>query len=193
MLHKISLDLSKRLVLLGADESKTAIYAYGLECLLSTAIILILQFLGGILLGRTIEALIFIAFWLPLRILVGGLHANTHLACTIISVGLCLASAALTDYINKIPVWVIAVVCILSYCVIFAIAPVVHKNHPVSNSHRIKMRKAAQAFGIVELLLIAILYYFDRSGKSPAFLGFFSTAVLALIGYFSKNTLKTFD
>ena len=46
MLHKISLNLSEKLVMLGADKSKTAVYAYGLECLLSTAIILVILILG---------------------------------------------------------------------------------------------------------------------------------------------------
>lgn len=193
MLHKISLNLSETLVKFGADKSKTAIYAYGLECLLSTAIILVIQFLIGAIMGRAFDVLIFTLFWLPLRVLVGGLHANTHFACTVISVGLCIASAALTYYINKIPIWLIFAVCAASYCVIFAIAPVVHKNHPVSNSHRIKMRKAARIFGAVELFLTALLYYLDCNCKSSAFMGFFSTAVLAVMGYFSKNTIKRFD
>ncbi len=193
MLRRISLNLSKRLVALGADKSKTAIYAYGLECLLSTAIILLIQFLGGIMFGCTLGVLIFTAFWLPLRILTGGFHANTHIGCTIISVGLCIFSVTLTDYINRIPAWAIATTMIFSYYFVFSVAPVVHKNHPISTPHRLKMRRVARVFATIEMLLIGLLYYIGYKSKSAAFMGFFSTAVLAVIGYFSKNTVKTFN
>ena len=193
MLHKLSLYLSQKLVDLGAEKSKLAVYAYGMECLLSTAIILIIQFVAGALLGHVFEVLLFTVFWLPLRIMTGGFHANTHLWCTVISVGLCIVSVVITDYVSMIPNWVVFAVTPFSYVFIFAVAPIIHKNHPVSNSHRIRMRTAARVMETIEMLLIVLFYIISCKAKAVAFMGFFSTAVLAVIGYFSKNTIKKFD
>ena len=193
MLHKISLNLSEKLVMLGADKSKTAVYAYGLECLLSTAIILVILILGGLLLRRTMDVLIYIAFWVPLRILVGGLHANSHLTCTILSVGLGIAAALFSDFVGALPVLIPIALILICYVEFFMIAPVVHKNHPMSKHRRMIMGRAAKIFTAAEGGIAIALALCNSALFPAAFMGYFCTALLAAIGYFSKNTIKSFD
>ena len=86
-MNKLAGMIASRLVQNGADPELEAVYAYGIECTLSTVLILVLSVTFGFILRKPVYMLVFIAAWLPLRMLVGGAHANTHWMCTLISVG----------------------------------------------------------------------------------------------------------
>ena len=183
--------IANRLVQNGADPEMEEVYAYGIECTLSTLLILALLIVAGFILHKPIHMLVFIAAWLPLRMLVGGAHANTHWMCTLISVGLGTISVWLSDYINKIPIAVLIGVSICCYAVFFLTAPVIHKNHSISMRRYRKTRIIARIYAAVECTVIIILALIGSRMTAPAFMGFFTTAVLASIGLFSKNTERS--
>ena len=166
--------------------------AYGIECTLSTLFILVLLMISGFILRKPIQMLVFILAWLPLRMLVGGAHANTHWMCTLISVGLGALSVWLSDYINIIPAAVLIGISICCYLVFFITAPVVHKNHPISMRRYRKTRIIARIDAAVECAVIIILALIGSRMTAPAFMGLFTTAVLSVIGWFSKNTDRTY-
>lgn len=193
MLNKLSHKISNWLVRNGADKNAEAVYAYGIECTLSTAIIIALLLASGLVLHKFLHILVYIAVWLPLRIFVGGSHANTHTVCTIISVGLGILSVLLTKYVNKLPFPAVLAIMAVSYIIILLLAPVVHKNHPISNSHRKKMQVVARLLGAVFCILICVLSYFEAEMMAPAFMGCMTTVVMAVTGYFSKSSIKKFE
>lgn len=168
------------------------VYAYGIECTLSTLLILALLMTAGFILRKPIQMFVFILAWLPLRMLVGGAHANTHWMCTLISVGLGSVSVWLSDYINMIPAIAIIAMSICCYTVFFLTAPFVHKNHPLSERRYRKTRIIARIYAAVECAVIIILALIGSRMTAPAFMGFFTTAVLSIIGWFSKNTDRTY-
>ncbi len=184
--------IANRLVQNGADPELEDVYAYGIECTLSTLLILALLIVAGFILHKPIHMLVFIAAWLPLRMLVGGAHANTHWMCTLISVGLGTISVWLSDYINIIPAAVLIGIAACCYAVFFLTAPVVHKNHPISMRSYRKTRIIARIYAAVECAVIIILALIGSRMTAPAFMGFFTTAVLSFIGWFSKNTDRTY-
>lgn len=112
-LNSLARKIANCLVKNGADPEMEEVYAYGIECTLSTLLILALLIAAGFILGKPLQMLVFIAAWLPLRMLVGGAHANTHWEFTIISVGLGTVSVWLSDYISRI---LVAVMIALSIC-----------------------------------------------------------------------------
>lgn len=191
-LNSIARKIANCLVKNGADPEMEEVYAYGIECTLSTLLILALLIAAGFILGKPIQMLVFIAAWLPLRMLVGGAHANTHWACTLVSVGLGTVSVWLSDYINMLHPAIIITAAVICYIVFFITAPVVHKNHPISQSRYRKTRIIARIYAAVECAVIIILAILRSPFAAPAFMGFFTTAVLAVIGWFSKNTDKTY-
>lgn len=191
MLKSISNSLANYLVKNGADPEMEEVYAYGIECTLSTLLILALLIAAGFTLGKPIQMLVFIAAWLPLRMLVGGAHANTHWACTLVSVGLGTVSVWLSDYINMLHPTIIITIAVICYIVFFITAPVVHKNHPISHRRYHKTRIIARIYAATECAVIIILALLRSPFAAPAFMGFFTTAVLAVIGWFSKDTQKT--
>ena len=109
------------------------------------------------------------------------------------SVGLGVVAVLLSDLIGKLPVFILIALTLLCYAEFFIIAPVVHKNHPMSKHRRRIMRNVAKIYTAVEGGIIIILALTESSLFSTAFMGYFSTAVLAVMGYFSKNTIKGFD
>ena len=191
MIKKMAVNAARGLVKNGADPEMEGGYAYGIECTLSTMLILALLMAAGFILRKPVHMLVFIAAWLPLRMLVGGAHANTHWECTIISVGLGTVSVWLSDYISRIPVAVMIALSICCYVVFFFTAPVVHKNHPISQKRYRKTRIIARIYTAVECAVIIVLALIRSPMATPAFMGFFTTAVLASIGLFSKNTERS--
>lgn len=192
MMKSISNSIAKLLVKNGADPELEEVYAYGIECTLSTLLILALLMTAGFILRKPLQMLVFILAWLPLRMLVGGAHANTHWMCTLISVGLGTVSVWLSDYINIIPAAVLIGISICCYVIFFLTAPVVHKNHPISERRYRKTRIIARIYAAVECAVIIILALIGSRMTAPVFMGFFTTAVLSFIGWFSKNTDRTY-
>lgn len=191
-MKKLSVIMANMLVRNGADPEMKEVYAYGIECTLSTLLILALLMAAGFILRKPVHMLVFIAAWLPLRMLVGGAHANTHWACTLVSVGLGTVSVWLSDYINMIPAAAIIAVSVCCYAVFFLTAPVVHKNHPISQKRYRKTRIIARIYAAVECAVIIVLVIMRSMLTAPTFMGFFTTAVLAIFGWFSKETDKSY-
>ena len=191
-MNRLAKTIAHLLVENGADPEMEEVYAYGIECTLSTVLILALLIVAGFILRKPVHMLVFIAAWLPLRMLVGGAHANTHWACTLVSVGLGTVSVWLSSFINKIPVAVMIAVAVCCYVVFFLTAPVVHKNHPISQGRYRKTRIIARIYAAVECAVIFVLALIRSPMAVSAFMGFFTTAVLAIIGWFSKDTDKSY-
>lgn len=191
-MKKLSEMLANKLVQNGANAEMEDVYAYGIECTLSTLLIVILQIAAGFVLGKPLQMLVFILAWLPLRMIVGGAHANSHFACTLVSVGLGVLSILFSEYIIKAQLLLLIFLLLIGYCVLFFAAPVIHKNHPISQKRFYKTRTIARVYAAVEFAAIIALMLLKSTMAMPAFMGYLSTASLLLIGWFSKNTDKTY-
>ena len=191
-MRKLSFYIAQKLIDKSGTANSVSVIAYGIECTLSTLLILALLLTAGFVLRKPLDMLVYIAAWLPLRIKVGGAHANTHWMCTLISVGLGTVSVWLSDYINSIPTIAIIAMSICCYAVFFLTAPVVHKNHPISMRRYRIIRIIARIYAAMEYAVIILLALIGSRITAPAFMGFFTTAILAVVGWFSKNTDMTY-
>lgn len=176
-----------------ADSSMREVYAYAVECVVSTTIIVGLLLLVGVVLNSFIPMLIYTAAWIILRIFVGGIHASSHLGCTVISVMLGAAAILLSEYVNVLSTAFIIVVTVLCYLFVFFFAPIIHKNHPVSAYRRKKMRVAAKVIGVAEAIAIIVLAMLKSEIYTSLFMAYISTTILGILGYFNKNTLRQYD
>ena len=167
----------------GAEPTMKAVYAYGIECTLSTLLVLVLQIAAGFILGKPLYMVVFIAAWLPLRMLAGGAHANTHAVCTLISVGLAAAAVLLAEKAGSISPEAAAVIGLLSYAFFFAAAPVIHKNHPISLRKYKGMRIAVRIYAALECAVIILLAYRSSPFAWCALAAYASTAALSLWGF----------
>lgn len=191
-MRKISYYIAQKLIEISGSKHSIAVIAYGIECTISTLLILILLMTAGIILKKPGAMLLYIAAWLPLRIIVGGAHANAHWSCTLISVGLGIVSVFFTGFINSLPAYIVIPIAVICYVVFFLTAPVVHKNHPMSINRWKKTRIIARIYAALECAVIITLTFICSIMAAPTFMGFFTTGVLAIIGWFSKETDKSY-
>lgn len=124
---------------------------------------------------------IFILFWIPLRMLVGGFHAKTHLTCTVLSVGIGTFAVIVTPYVSTISWFYSVTALILSYCAIFFLSRVLHKNHPLSEERVKKNRIKARIYGFIELAVIILLLALQSPAFAPAMLAYIITVICAIV------------
>ena len=187
-------ELSKRIAAHAKANSSNDIpeeyIAYGTEGLISTAIIVVLMGIIGIIAGNFFQSMVYIFSWIILRKFIGGLHAEGHLLCTIISVGLGTASILLDSTAEKIPFFIMLSALILMYVLFFFTAPILSIHKPMSKPYVRKMRIAARIYSAMLIVVIALLKWLCVPIATQLFMSYLTTAVLAVIGLFSKNTVR---
>lgn len=135
MLRKISITIADKLIASGFDYNQREIIAYGAECtlseLLANAILIIIAYLLHLLPAT----LIWLIFFTTLRIHVGGYHASNHTLCILEStiIGI-LCSFLSTQFTYSF--LCMFIILFLSFAAILKYAPVVHPNHPISQTYQ---------------------------------------------------------
>ncbi|MBE6842763.1 MAG: hypothetical protein E7510_08055 [Ruminococcus sp.] len=118
------------------------VYSYGAELLLSVFINIFIAIIIASVTGLFIEIMLFTSAFVFIRQYTGGYHADTHHGC------ICLFAVVLTLFsivIKHIPVTVCTIIftvfSIFSFVFVSLLAPVEHKNKPINNKLRSKLRK----------------------------------------------------
>lgn len=172
MLNKIAKKIAK--VLVEKTENKQQmeeVYVYGLELIISTmtgffSILFLSALLGKILLG-----VVFICFFAPLRMFVGGYHADTYGKCFIVSNLSYVILVILKEIIwNVIPPFVLITILFLVDIYIFFRAPIINEKQCISNEKRLRNRKAARIILIIQFVLILSLFKSYREVMTMAVL-----------------------
>lgn len=182
MIIKLANRWADWLVTNGATSDDHDIYVYGAEYILNEIISDILLIFTGFLLNKVFEVLTWMIFFTPLRIHLGGTHASSHFKCIISSVLLCYICVFAYPVVINYPS-VTVVIFALSLLTVFKIAPVVHPNHPVSETRMQKMRTRAILIVCIEVLISAISYiYFSKMFGGMGVVSVFSVCVLGILG-----------
>ncbi len=150
MIEKTASHFSTYLAKNGGVPEKQKIYAYGIECLLNDLISDCLLLLCGIIMHQLMPMLIWCISFTLIRIHLGGFHTATHGRCIFIGTLLGISSV----YVNSIWIlfhpWLTLAISIFSLLLAVRYAPLIHKNHPVSDHQKQKARKKAICFIILE-------------------------------------------
>lgn len=134
------------------------IYQYGIEQLCFQLLNLITTAMIGLISGMLLEALVFTATYIPLRIYAGGFHTKTQLRCYFFSTGLLIFALISTQLFSKNSLMLL-ILMLPSVCVIFTFAPVADLNKPLSKREQSIYRKRAHRLLIAFLLIAAGLYF----------------------------------
>jgi accessory gene regulator B len=92
MIQKLAVDMTdlfvrERIV----EKNDSQVYAYAFELLISTVINLAFVFTVALFLRNVLETILFLAAFIPLRVLAGGFHAKTHWLCILVfTLGFCI-------------------------------------------------------------------------------------------------------
>lgn len=145
---------------LNFDDDKREVIEYGVFIIIQTIFSISLIMILGKLFNVMIEALIISFIVSLLRKYSGGVHASSAGICTflgtVVAVGLAILSkiSSVVSFYNVVLIGV--VVFILSYYIIYKLAPVDSKAKPIKKTERIKMLKKKSMI-ILSLYLIIVL------------------------------------
>lgn len=182
MILKIANTWADWLVENGANSDDYEIYSYGAECMLNELFSDLLLILTALLFHKTFEMILWMLFFTPLRVHLGGMHASSHLKCILSSVLLSYLCIFTYPLVIDSPL-TMGFILAISIFIVYRIAPVVHPNHPVSENRMIQMRKRALLILFIEIIIAYFAYgYFSKIVASIATISLFSVCLLAMMG-----------
>ncbi len=185
MIQKVTANLTEYIVKNGGSSEQQEIYEYSISSFIGSVVTYAALILIAALLHLFPDVLIFLAFFLPLRYCIGGSHAQSQAMCFILSVGITSALLLLLPYLNQ---WVLLPAPLIGLVTVFAIAPVVNPNHPLSEGYVKKVRKVARGIIIVECVALAVVYltagyvYYNMGA-----IGMLTATVSALLAYLKQK------
>jgi accessory gene regulator B len=135
--------VSRRLI----EKADDDIYVYAFEIILSTAANICVSLIISLLFHQLIEGILFTAVFVAFRRFVGGHHAQSHLACILTYAAIFTVAMALIAFVPHECYMVGSVIlCLVSCPLIYAMAPIEHKNKPISAQLTKKLRKRGRVF-----------------------------------------------
>ena len=147
------------------ENSKKEIYEYGSQLLLSTLGCICFILLISTILSVLPVPLLFLSVFFTLRLFAGGFHASTYGRCFILSNFVCFFCVFLSFFLNsqnEISYVVTSeiILAAVSTAIIFILAPIRHKNHPLSEARYNRNRRIARSLVLVDfsaaLLAVAV-------------------------------------
>lgn len=182
MLESISTLLANRTV--NPTKNNVDVLAYGYELVLSTLFTSLLIVVTSALMGESLTGLIFIIFYVPVRVCAGGYHAKTFIGCNFITIaffaGLVLVYRVGTIYFNAF-VWLCTL--FVSIITILFLAPHENSNQPMTPERRMKNRKNLKIRLLIETALILI---FLRIGFTQVYVAILSLNLVATLLIIAK-------
>lgn len=111
-----------------SDSPDIEVIQYGIECVINTAVPLVLIFAYSICCDSVFEMITWVVTFLLLRNYLGGYHASSHISCMILSSFYGILSIHIIDTIQNLPLeYMILTGCIYFILNIFA-GPIIHDN-----------------------------------------------------------------
>lgn len=181
MLNKVAGELAKKLVNC-SDTDKEEIYIYGLELIISTFFGLFSILLLSCLLSCFTSGLVFISVFVPLRLFIGGYHAETYSKCFIISNVSYLLILFVRDIALKIfPIWIWSFLLIGMCSYILKNAPIFNSAQPINEIKQKRNKKMTKYILIVDIVWIFCLALNRRELMVMAILSICLASVLMMI------------
>lgn len=159
MLHNCALRLTENLYRhCSLEPHKRPIFVYGFELIMSTSIAMASIIFISALLNNVYSSIIFLLIFFFLRLFCGGYHAPTYARCFLLT-----NSVYIAVYISSLLItrWNLlflpSILSLFSGIVIFYLAPIRNKNHPLSDNAFHKNQKIARFLVVVETFILVIL------------------------------------
>ena len=163
MLQRFSEQFTDFLSLKGIIQNENReIYTYGFVALFSTLINIIIIITIGIATGMFLDTVIFMFMFGVLRVYCGGYHANTHAACILFFITIYGVTMAVANFLPADHRVVFSLLAgLISFIIIFLLAPIEHKNKPFIGDEYSKFRfmsRIIAAFEFIAICIIAVFY-----------------------------------
>lgn len=139
------------------------IYIYGFQVMISSLMVTISLLTLGILLNKLLITLVFMFVFVSLRVNTGGYHANRFRECLTFSLIIYLMEILLVKFIPDEYKGIVSIMLLaLGTSIIFAKAPIEHKNNPLTLKEKIKYKKISRMISLVLSIIILIGIFIKR-------------------------------
>ena len=139
----------------------TAVYAYGLELIISTVLSFAAVLVISIIFTRPLAGILYLLAFIPLKSTAGGYHATTHLYCLItFSVSftiLLLGAIYLAPYIRPL---YLSIISVLNFIGVFILSPIGTVKKPMTDEKRRLNRKRSIVISAVFVLITSSCFLF---------------------------------
>lgn len=127
---KIAQNITNKFVNIGSIPTEKAnIYTYGFEVLISTIVYAFTFIVIGAIAKTMLESLLFFIGFFIVRSIAGGYHANTYIACHILSLCIHLVFISVLKLLsNNAYDYIIVMFALFSFITLIVFAPIDHKN-----------------------------------------------------------------
>lgn len=181
--------LSKRIVKhcckgKGSDENE--LYIFGVNQFLNMLLNILTALFIGILFGETLQIILFMLAYIPLRSYAGGWHSRTPLRCYIFSVIMLITVSIGMNYLYMED-WVYYVVLVASVLVMLILAPVEDRNKPLDETEHKVYKRRTTLIAVIELIIALILKLLISDSLFIAIVYSFVVLSLMLIAGKVKN------
>lgn len=141
--------------------ARKEVYIYGLELTLSSAAVAFSVLILSCVFGAVYTSFIFSFVFVSIRLFAGGYHAKKYVQCFVLSNAvylICLGITFLFEYLK------IEIICpgltLLSMAVIFKLAPIKHKHHPLSERAYLRNKTISRIVTACDGLCILAAFYY---------------------------------
>ena len=140
MLNKMAVKITDKLVLKKiVSDDMADIYIYGFELLISFFFSTIGVLIIGIILGRFLQTLMFLATFILLRSFTGGYHANTYAVCSIVTFSLFGIVLLLAEFVF-VPLYLYPILGLIGTIIMVWQVPIEHPNKKLSDDQKRKYK-----------------------------------------------------
>ncbi len=186
MIHRLSEIITDFLISREVIEQEEAdIYVYGYETLISGVIDFALVIAIGCLTGLPLNALVFFAMFVTVRLYSGGYHAETYVKCKLTMVLLLLAVLGIS--MIKLPLSAVCLLLLVLLITVWFHAPVENANKPLDALEKKKYRRISVILSAFWGIAAVIAYFFSNTFSATiAGTGFF-IALLMVAAIYRKE------
>lgn len=131
------------------------IYRYGIQQGMIALVNLGTTMIIGMVFGRLLESILFMAAYMPLRSFAGGYHAKTAVRCYFFSIAMMSAVLWVMRCVTYVTL-VCGCLTVVSGSIIWFLVPVEDRNKPLDELEKVVYRKKARKIVLAESILSLI-------------------------------------
>ena len=146
------------------------IYKYGFEVLIAFIVNIAIVLSIGLLFNKIFYSIAFLICYCPIRQFAGGYHANNYTKCLLIFILIFILTINTSSNVDsQIYTLMIFIISTLSYTGIFILAPIEHRNNPLTLREIKKYKKISRILAGVVYILNLIFMEIDKLRELSAY------------------------
>lgn len=161
LLSKISKKMSSYFIKRGdIVEEEREVYDYYFEIMLSTVLNALFLIICGIMFNDLVNTILFIIGFVIFRTVSGGFHASSHMKCFLTLASVFFVLIIMLEFVPEQWMNILTIIFLLvSTLLIYFVAPVEHKNNPLDENTKEKLKKSAQILSVLISFIIVVLIF----------------------------------